>query len=160
MNEPAHAIHPNSVMDDNQLSVAAQFVDELLDIGALGTPLSLESVLTTTPLFCVPKPHQPGMWWVIADMKAGGQNATVGSDPVYLPRIGHILDELYTGGYTAVVDASKFFHQFSTHLADRPYLGIVKTLFLPHCFSGLGFPWEQQTFQALVVDMDWLSCSC
>jgi hypothetical protein len=42
-----------------------------------------------------------------------------------LPHIGHILDELYTGGYTAVVDASKFFHQFSTHPADRPYLGVV-----------------------------------
>ena len=25
-------------------------------------------------------------------------------DPVILPCIGHILDELYTGGYTAVVD--------------------------------------------------------
>jgi hypothetical protein len=123
--EPAHAIHPNSTRDDDQLSMAARFVDELLDIGALGTTLSLESVLTTTPLFCVSKPHQPGMWRVIADMKAGGQNAAVGSDLVYLPHIGHILDELYTGGYMAVVDASKFFHQFSTHLADRPYLGVV-----------------------------------
>jgi hypothetical protein len=31
---------------------------------------------------------------------------------------------MYEGGYSAVVDASKFFHQFPTHPNDRPYLGL------------------------------------
>jgi hypothetical protein len=99
------------------------------------------------------------MWWVIADMKAGGQNATVGSDPVYLPCIGYILDELYTGGYMAVVDASKFFHQFSTHPADRPFLGVVQPIsstllqWASHGSSKLSKPWWQvwTGFPALVM---------
>jgi hypothetical protein len=72
--EPAHAIHPNSVMDDDQLSVATQFVNELLDIGALGTPLSLDSVLTMTPLFVSPSPTKN---------LACGRSLLMGSDPVY-----------------------------------------------------------------------------
>lgn len=61
----------------------------------------------------------------IADMKAGGQNEAIGNDPVYLPQIAHILPQLYNGGYSAVIDASKFFCQFPTHPQDQPYLGVV-----------------------------------
>ena len=32
---------------------------------------------------------------------------------------------MYTGGYSAVVDLSKFFYNFPTHQEDRPYLGIL-----------------------------------
>jgi hypothetical protein len=45
--------------------------------------------------------------------------------PVYLPRVSHIVDLLYTGGFSAVVDASKFFYQFPTHPEDHPYLGLL-----------------------------------
>ena len=39
--------------------------------------------------------------------------------------MAHILDSLYSGGYSAVVDASKFFYQFPTYPQDRTHLGIV-----------------------------------
>jgi hypothetical protein len=58
-------------------------------------------------------------------MLKGGQNMCIGNDPTVLPRISHILDLMYEGGYSAVVDASKFFYQFKTHPDDRKYLGLV-----------------------------------
>ena len=61
---------------------------------------------------------------VIADMLRGDQNECIAGDPVFLPRISHILDQLYSKGYSAVVDASKYFYQFPTHPDDRPYLGL------------------------------------
>jgi hypothetical protein len=36
----------------------------------------------------------------------------------------HILDQMYTSGYSAFIDASKCFYQFPTHPYDRPYLGL------------------------------------
>ena len=47
------------------------------------------------------------------------------NDPVYLNRPLHVLECMHAGGWTAVVDASKFFYQFPTHPEDRPYLGVV-----------------------------------
>jgi hypothetical protein len=128
LSSPKSKIHPNNPMDDEQLRISVQFVDELLDIGALGRPPNERPILTTTPLFCVPKPGQPGQWRVIANMRDGGQNEVVGTDPVYLPRVTHILEQMYSGGYTAIVDASKFFYQFDTHPDDRPWLGLVHPL--------------------------------
>jgi hypothetical protein len=40
-------------------------------------------------------------------MQVGGQNETVGMDLVYLPWVTHILDQMYMGSYTAIVDALK-----------------------------------------------------
>jgi hypothetical protein len=77
------------------------------------------------PLFTVEKAGQPGQWRVIADMKNGGQNDHIGKDPVHLPRASGILEKLYTGGWSAIVDASKFFHNFPMHPNDRPYLGCI-----------------------------------
>jgi hypothetical protein len=123
--EPDHILHENSEMDDEQRAVATQFVDELIAIGAIGPPPPGQTPVTNTPLFCVPKPYQPGEWRVIADCKAGGQNKCIGNDPVYLNRPLHILNQMYSGGYTAVVDASKFFHQFMVHEDDRRLLGLI-----------------------------------
>lgn len=122
---PGPAIHPNSPMDPPQLDAACEFVDELVDLGVLIPPPQGMEVLTTTPLFCVDKPHQPGQLRVIADMLRGGQNQVVGADPVFLPKVTHILDSLYAEGFSAVVDASKFFYQFPTDPSDYPYLGVV-----------------------------------
>ena len=104
--------------------MAAAFVDELLDIEAVGYPPDGANVLTTAPLFCLIKEGQPGEYRVIANMREGGQNTVVASDPVFLPRAGHIIEQMYDGGSTAIVDASKFFYQFKTHPGDRPYLGL------------------------------------
>ena len=117
-------IHDNAVVDDEPLDVAAAFVDELLDLGIVLEPSEGEEVLSNSPLFTVPKEGQEGQWRVIADMLRCGQNECIGADPVVLPRSSHILDQMYKGGCSAVVDASKFFHQFSTHPDDRPHLGL------------------------------------
>jgi hypothetical protein len=103
---PKAAIHENAGMDEEQTQVAVNFVEELLDLGAVRTPTEGRAILTTAPLFVVPKEGQEGEWRVIADMLRGGQNECIAGDPVFLPRISHILDQMYTGGYSAVVDAS------------------------------------------------------
>jgi hypothetical protein len=124
LQEPEPMIHDNAAMDPEQTRVAAEFVEELLDLGVVQTPREGRIVLTTAPLFVVPKEGQEGQWRVIADMLRGGQNECIAGDPVFLPRISHILDQMYLGGYSAVVDASKYFYQFPTHPDDRPYLGL------------------------------------
>ena len=102
-----------------------EFVDELIDLWALEEVSKDDPLLATCPLFCVPKPGQPGQWRVIANCREGGQNAAIGSDPVVLPRMNHILGQMYTGGWSAVVDASKMFYQFTTKEEEQKYLGLI-----------------------------------
>ena len=73
-----------------------EFVDELISLGILQRA-SREEVVTTTPLFVVPKPGQEGQWRVIADMLRGGQNAASANDPVFLNRPLYILEQMYAG---------------------------------------------------------------
>jgi hypothetical protein len=49
----------------------------------------------------------------------------MGKDPVYLVRTEDILPRLYTGGWLAVADASKHFHNFKTLKGERQYLGCI-----------------------------------
>ena len=133
---PETGYHPNGHMDAEQLEVAREFVDELISLGVLRPRPPDMVIRTTTPLFVLEKPGQPGQWRVIADMKQGGQNSTAVGEPVYLNRPTHILERLYTGGWSAVVDASKFFYHFATHAADHPYLGVV------HPVNGRAYFWH------------------
>lgn len=45
-----------------------------------------------------------------------------------LPQTSHSLDQMHAGGYSVVVDASKYFHLFLIHLDDYPYLGLKHTV--------------------------------
>jgi hypothetical protein len=72
------------------------------------------------PLLKVAKASQLRQWRIIADMKSGAQNEPIGKDPTHLPLAHGILERLYTGGWLAIVDASKFFHNFPTHPANEP----------------------------------------
>ena len=122
---PPTTLTPNSDMSEAGLVAAGAFVDELLSLGAIRSTEDGMKMLANAPLFVVEKPGQPGQWRVIADMKEGGQNDCIGSDPVFLPRANHILEEMYTGGYSAVVDMSKYFYNIPTHPDDHPFLGLV-----------------------------------
>lgn len=126
LTEPEHLIRPNSKMTTEQCALSGDFVDELIDLGVLekSDPVS-KPVVTNCPLFVLPKPGQKDQWRVLADMKKGGQNSHIGRDPVYLPRVGTILPHLYNGGWSAVIDASKFFYQFQTVVIERKYLGLI-----------------------------------
>jgi len=126
-------------MDESGLNTAAEFVDELIKLGVVRDIDEGMEILTNAPLFVVPKEGQPGEWRVIADMLKGGQNAHIGSDPCFLPRVGHILEEMYTGGYSAVVDMSKYFYQFPTHSKDRRYLGLIHPV-TGHVYAYFGLP--------------------
>lgn len=53
---PVEVIHPNAKMDQEQTAVAVDFVDELLGLGVLRP----YPVVTTAPMFIVPKEGQPG----------------------------------------------------------------------------------------------------
>jgi hypothetical protein len=52
----------------------------------------------------------------------------MGKDPVFLTRSEDILPRLYDGGWSAIVDASKHFHNFRTKLDERRYLGCIHLL--------------------------------
>jgi hypothetical protein len=125
LTEPWKGTTPNAQMTEEQADIAAEFIDELWSIGVFELIPEGREMKGNAPLFTVAKAGQPGQWRVIADMKNGGQNDHIGKDPVHLPRAGNILERLYTGGWSAIADASKFFHNFPTHPKDRPYLGCI-----------------------------------
>jgi hypothetical protein len=110
LKNPPAGLMPNAPMEEEQLEVVWKFVDELLDLGITGVAPGDRPTILNASLFVVTKEGQPGEWRVIADMLRGGQNECVDSDPVFLPRTAHILDQMYTGGLSAVVDASKCFY--------------------------------------------------
>ena len=126
----------NNDMDDKQLEVAAKFVDQLV---ALGVLVEADSILANCPLFCVSKAGQPDEFRCIADMRRGGQNACIASDPVYFQRGHDILNCLYAGGYSAVADQSKYFHNYLTLLSERPYLGTIHPV-TNKCYVYRGLP--------------------
>jgi hypothetical protein len=110
-------------MDAEERAVAGRFVDELIKLGVLLPAVG--RLRANCPLFCVDKPNQPGEKRCIADCKRGGQNKCSGKDPVYLVRSEDILPHLYEGGWSAVADASKHFHNFKTRPEEQPYLGCI-----------------------------------
>jgi hypothetical protein len=58
--EPMACIHDNTPMDPEQINVAAAFVDELLELKIVKLVGEGKEVLTTAPLFTVPKEGQEG----------------------------------------------------------------------------------------------------
>ena len=128
LHAPKVSIMPNSKMDPDQTSIATEFFDELVTIGALEISPQDDPIIGNAPLFCIPKAGQPGQWRVLANMKEGLQNDAIGNEPVYLPRVSTILPYLYSNGWSATVDASKFFYQFPTVVLERKYLGCIHPL--------------------------------
>jgi hypothetical protein len=121
---PGGELQLNSEMDAEERVVAGKFVDELKGLGILARASG--ALKANCALFCVDKgPKQPGEKRCIADMKKGGQNACIGKDPTFLVRAEDILPHLYPGGWTAIADASKYFHNFKTHPDERLYLGCI-----------------------------------
>jgi hypothetical protein len=71
---------PNSTMAGKQVAIAEEFIKELVSLGVL-IRVQPGEMVANGPLFCLPKPGQPGQWRVLSDMKRGGQNECIGSDP-------------------------------------------------------------------------------
>ena len=135
---PAVTIMPNGRMTEEQTDIAVEFFEELMDLGVLELAPVDDPILGNAPLFCIPKAGQPGQWRVLANMKEGRQNDTIGNEPVYLPRVSTILPHMYSAGWSATVDASKFFYQFPTVVSERKYLGCTHpTTGLHYRYRGL-----------------------
>jgi len=125
LKDPRTGLTPNAKLDDTQQAVAGEFVDELIALKIIRLAPADDPILANCPLFVVPKPGQPGQWRIIADCKKGGQNEAMGPNPVFLPQAHFILHQMYSGGWTAVIDASKFFYQFPTVISERKFLGLI-----------------------------------
>ncbi|MGH7974468.1 MAG: hypothetical protein ACREBR_02985, partial [bacterium] len=125
MREPTPGIVESSPMTEDQKNTAIAFVEELISLGVYDRVPPGHELRNTCPLFLVPKSGQPGQWRCIADMKRGGQNAACVADPVHLPQPSDILPKLYKGGWSSVIDASKFFHMFPTVFEERKYMGLI-----------------------------------
>jgi hypothetical protein len=124
LREPRNELTPNSDMTGEQIVIAEEFINELVELGALEA-VPLGEMVANGPIFCLPKPGQPGQWRVLSDMRLGGQNQAMGPDPTVFPKSSMILERLYTRGWSAVVDASKFFYQFHTRPEERKFLGCI-----------------------------------
>jgi hypothetical protein len=148
LTKPNDGIVENAPMTEEQIDLATAFIDELESIGVFEAIPKGSTMKANCPLFAVPKPGQPGQWRIIADMKNGGQNVHIGKDPVHLPRARGVLEKLYAGGWSAIVDASKFFHNFPTHPGDRPYLGCIHPRTGKHLWY-LGLPMGSSQSPAL-----------
>jgi hypothetical protein len=121
--DPEDELVPNPPLTPEQTEVVCTFVDELQALGVVRP--ATRPLRRVCPLFVVPKPGQPGQWRCIADMKRGGQNGCCGLDPISLPSSKDILPHLYTGGWSAIADASKHFHNFTTLPSERDLIGII-----------------------------------
>jgi hypothetical protein len=78
-------IKNNSPMTDKQVEIAAEFIDELWQIGVFELILDDCVMKANAPLFAVAIVGQPGRWRIIANMKAAVKTSTLGKiQPIYL----------------------------------------------------------------------------
>jgi hypothetical protein len=121
---PSGELKLNAKMDEGERKAAGKFVDELEALGVLEEAKG--ELKANCALFCVDKgPKQPDEKRCIADMKQGGQNDCIGKDPTFLVQSDDILPHLYPEGWTAIADASKYFHNYKTHPDEHLYLGCI-----------------------------------
>jgi hypothetical protein len=123
---PPSGLIANTTMSEEELPTAVKFVEELIALGVVGP--HDEPIVNNCPLFIVEKAGQAGQWRCIADGKRGLINDCCASDPVLMSHPDDILPFLYPGGFTAIVDASKYFHMFCTKPSERKHLGLTHPL--------------------------------
>ena len=123
MGTPNPGITPNGDMTDETRSITKQFIDELRDLKVLIPVPKDVTVVNTLPMFIIQKPD--GDWRCIANAKDRGQNEVCSADPIHLHAPEDILPHLYHGGYSAIVDFSKYFYTFRTKEEERQFLGMI-----------------------------------
>ena len=124
MEAPTPRKVPNQDLKGPALKAAIQFVDELISLKVLCLPPPSAKIFNYFPLFLVPKPGQPGQFRTIADGKSGGQNEVCVADPCLMTNPDYILSYLYTNGFSATLDLSKYFHMFLTKASEHQYMGL------------------------------------
>jgi hypothetical protein len=85
LQRPPSETTDNSAMAGEQVTIAEEFIKELVDLGVL-VKVAPGELVANGPLFCLPKPGQPGQWRVLSDMKRGGLNRCIGA-PDGVPQV-------------------------------------------------------------------------
>jgi hypothetical protein len=114
METPVPVLEEDGKMTDSQLTISVAFATELISLGVLALVPHGVLLMNMCPLFLVAKPVQPYQWRCIADTSKQHQNQPCASDPVHMTFPEDILPWMYPGGFSSVIDASKFFHIFLT----------------------------------------------
>jgi hypothetical protein len=122
---PVPVLEENGKMTESQLPIAVAFVTELISLGVLALVPHGVLLMNVCPLFLVAKPGQPYQWRCLADMKKGHQNKSCAADPAHMTLPEDILPRMYPGGFSSVIDASKFFHMFLTVDEERRFMGLI-----------------------------------
>lgn len=125
METPTPGLVANQELKGEALTTAIKFTDDLVNLNVLRRATTQDEVVNNFPLFLVPKPGQPDEYRCIADGKAGGQNDVCVGDPCQMTGPDHILPHLYSRGWSASVDASKYFHMFKTRKDEQQFLGMI-----------------------------------
>jgi hypothetical protein len=84
METPVPVLEENGKMNETQLTIAVNFVTEMISLGVLSLVPHGVLLMNVCPLFLVSKPVQPYQWRCIADTKKGQQNKSCAADPVHM----------------------------------------------------------------------------
>jgi hypothetical protein len=122
METPAPGLEENSKMTESRFTIAVAFVTELISLGVLALVPHGVLLMNVCPLFLVTKPGEPDQWRCIAGIKKGHQNQLCAAYPVYMTFPEDILPWMYPGGFSSVIDASKFVHMFLTVDEDHKFM--------------------------------------
>ena len=122
MEPPEPGMTPNQNLKGPTLATAIQFMDELIHLVVIRRE---DAVVNNFPLFLTLKPAQEGEFHPITDGKLGGQNSVCVADPCQMTSPDHILPHLYVGGWSTIIDVTKYFHIFPTQKDEQKYMGII-----------------------------------
>jgi hypothetical protein len=125
METPVPILEENGKMTESQIAIAVAFVIELIILGVLALVPQSFLLMNVCPLFLVAKPGQPYQWRCIAYMKKGHLNKSCAADPLHMTCHEDILPRIYPGGFSSVIDASKFFHMFLNVDEERQFMGLI-----------------------------------
>jgi hypothetical protein len=125
METPVPFLKENGKMNEIQLTIAVDFVTELISLGVIALVPHVVLLMNVGPMFLVAKPGQPDQGRCIADMKKGHQHKSCAADPVHMTCPEDILPRMYPAGLSSVIDASKFFHMFLTVEEERQFMGLI-----------------------------------
>jgi hypothetical protein len=125
MENPAPVLEENGKMTESQLTFVVAFVTGLISLGVLALAPQGVLLMNVCPLFLVATLGQPDQLRCIADMNKGHHNQSCAADPVHMTFPEYIIPWMYPGGFSSVIDASKFFHMFLAVDEERKFMGLI-----------------------------------
>jgi hypothetical protein len=125
MQTPVPVLEENGKMTESQLTIEVAFVTELISLGVLALVPHGVLLMNVCPIFLVAKPGQQEQWICISDTKKGHQHQSCAASPVHMTFPEDILPRMYPGGFSSVIDASKFFHILLTVDEERKFMGLI-----------------------------------